>query len=312
VALVLDWRAGSEVKSVKKVGIVTVLVALAALVAAPAAAEEPIGEKQVIAVAADGEGAVESEDDETAALARAAQNPVANLISLPFQNNTNFEFGPREKTQNVLNIQPVLPFSLNQDWNLITRTILPVSSQPSLFSGQDRETGLGDTTFTAFLSPASPFKGKITWGAGPVFLLPTATDDRLGADKWGLGPSLVVLAMPGNWVIGSLFSNVWSVGGSGDEDVNLFTWQYFVNYNLPNGWYLTSAPIMTANWEADRSSDTWTVPVGGGFGKIVRFGGLPPLNASVQGFYNVARPDLVGRWSLRVQLQLMFPRPGGS
>ena len=222
----------------KSVGIVTALLALVAFATAPAAAEEA--------------------SDETADLAKAAQNPVANLISLPFQNNTNFEFGPREKTQNVLNIQPVLPFSLNQDWNLITRTILPISSQPSLFPGQDRETGLGDTTFTAFLSPVAPFKGKLTWGAGPVFLLPTATDDRLGADKWGLGPSLVVLTMPGNWVIGSLFSNVWSVGGSGDDDVNVFSWQYFVNYNLPDGWYLTSAPIMTANWEADRSSDTWT------------------------------------------------------
>ena len=219
---------------------------------------------------ATGDGVIEPGEDEAGELARATQNPVADLISLPFQNNTNFDFGPRDRVQNVLNIQPVLPFGITEDWNLITRTIVPISSQPSLFHGQDRETGLGDTTFTAFFSPKD--SGKVTWGAGPVFLLPTASDDRLGADKWGLGPSLVVLTMPGNWVIGSLFSNVWSTGGSGDEDVNLFTWQYFVNYNLPNGWYLTSSPIITANWEADRGGDTWTFPIGGGFGKIIRLG----------------------------------------
>ncbi len=257
------------------------------------------------ATAGEGDGVAEAGEDETAELARAAQNPVASLISLPFQNNTNFEFGPREKTQNVLNIQPVWPFSLNEDWNLITRTIVPVVSQPGLFSGQDRETGLGDTVFTAFLSPAGA--GKLIWGAGPAFLLPTATDDRLGADKWGAGPSAVLLTMPGNWVIGSLFSNIWSFGGSGDEDVNLFTWQYFVNYNLPDGWYLTSAPVITANWKAS-SGNKWTVPFGGGFGKIFRIGSLPPMNAQIQGFYNVERPDFVGRWVLRLQLQLMFPR----
>ena len=142
---------------------------------------------------------------------------------------------------------------------------------------------------------------------GPVALIPTASDDRLGADKWGFGPSAVFLAMPGNWVIGSLFSNVWSTGGSGKEDVNLFTWQYFANYNLPNGWYLTSSPLINANWEADRSSDKWTLPVGGGFGKIFRIGPLP-LNAQIQGFYNVARPDLLGRWTLRTQLQFLFPK----
>jgi len=258
------------------------------------------------ATAESGDGIIEAGEDETAELARAAQNPVASLISLPFQNNTTFEFGPREKTLNVLNIQPVWPFELNEDWNLITRTIVPVVSQPSLFSGQDRETGLGDTVFTAFLSPSD--SGKLIWGVGPALLLPTATDDRLGADKWGAGPSAVLLAMPGNWVIGSLFSNIWSFGGSGDQDVNLFTWQYFVNYNLPNGWYLTSSPIITADWEADRSGDKWTVPFGGGVGKIFRIGSLPPMNAQVQGFYNVERPEFVGRWVLRVQLQLMFPR----
>ena len=259
-------------------------------------------------LAYEGDGVLETGEEEAAELARAVQNPVASLISLPFQNNTTFEFGPRDRPLNVLNIQPVWPFTLNEDWNLITRTIVPVVSQPSLRRGQDRETGLGDTVFTAFLSPSSPFREKLIWGAGPAFLVPTATDDRLGADKWGLGPSVVLLAMPGKFVVGSLFSQVWSIGGSGDEDVSLFTWQPFLNYNLPDGWYLTSSPLITANWKADRSGDTWTVPLGGGFGKIFRIGSLPPMNAQVQGFYNAARPGPVGRWNLRVQLQFLFPK----
>jgi hypothetical protein len=254
---------------------------------------------------ADGDGIIEAGEDQTEELAKAAQNPVANLISLPFQNNTNFGYGPRDKTQNSLNLQPVWPFEITENWNLITRTIVPIVSQPGVSPGQDRETGLGDITMTGFLSPAEP--GKVIWGAGPIVLFPSATDNRLGADKWGLGPSVLVLGMPGNWVVGSLFSNVWSVGGSGNEDVNLFTWQVIANYNLPDGWYLTAGPIITANWEA-KSSDEWTVPVGGGFGKVFKIGSLPPMNAKIQGFYNAAKPDISGRWSMQVQLQMMFPK----
>jgi hypothetical protein len=255
----------------------------------------------------DGDGVIEEGEDETAELARAAQNPVANMYSLPFQNNTNFNWGlgPIEETQNVLNIQPVLPFEVSDNWNIITRTILPVVSQPGRVPGENRETGLGDLTFTAFVSPSKT--SKLLWGVGPAVLMPTATDDRLGFDKWGLGPSLVFLGMPGNWVIGALVNNIWSVGGSGDQDVNFFLTQAFANYNLSNGWYLTSAPIITANWKAD-SGDKWTVPVGGGVGKIFRVGKLPPMNFNVQGYYNAVRPDVVGAWTLRTQLQLMFPK----
>lgn len=237
-------------------------------------------------------------------LAKATQNPVADLISLPFQNNLNFDVGPREKTQNVLNIQPVWPVHWNEDWNLITRTIAPVISQPAMAPGDDREFGLGDTTFTAWLSPRKP--EKWIWGVGPVALLPTATDDALGSDKWGIGPSAVVLTMSGKWVVGSVFSNVWSFSGSGDQDVNLFTWQYFINYNLPNGWYLVSAPIITSNWEAD-SSDKWTVPFGGGIGKVFRIG-KQPININAQAFYNVEKPDYGPDWSARLQVQLLFPK----
>ena len=243
--------------------------------------------------------------DDNANLAKQAQNPIANLISLPLQNNTNFGIGPEDETQNILNIQPVLPFGITDSLNLITRTILPVVSQPNILTGgEGRINGLGDMTFTAFVSPKD--SGNVTWGVGPVFLLPTATDEYLGSDKWGAGASAVVLTMPGNWVIGSLLSNVWSFTGSGDQDVNLFTWQYFINYNLPSGWYLTSAPIITANWEAD-SDNTWTVPFGGGVGKIFKIG-AQPINGQISAYYNVEKPESGPDWQLRLQLQFLFPK----
>lgn len=246
-----------------------------------------------------------SEDQSESDLAKSAQNPVANLISLPLQNNTNFGIGQDDETQNILNIQPVWPFSISENWNLITRTIFPVVSQPDILTGgEGRINGLGDTTFTGFFSPKKP--GKLTWGIGPVFLLPTATDDALGSDKWGAGPSVVLLTMPGHWVIGSLFSNVWSFAGSGDQDLNLFTWQYFINYNLNAGWYLTSAPIISANWEAD-SDNRWTVPFGGGVGKIFKIG-KQPLNGQISAYYNVEKPDSGANWQMRVQLQFLFPK----
>jgi hypothetical protein len=260
------------------------------------------------------ESELDSQEVSETELAKQAQNPVSSLISLPFQNNINFDTGPRDKIQNVLNIQPVYPTSLNDKWNLITRTIVPVISQPGfsgrrersdgIETGRDRTDGLGDTTFTGFLSPKN--SGGLIWGAGPVFLFPTATDDILGADKWGIGPSAVALKMSGKWVYGSLISHMWSFAGSGDTNINLSTCQYFINYNIANGWYLTSSPLVTANWEAE-SDSIWTVPVGGGFGKIFKIG-KQPFNAQVQAFANVAKPDFGAEWTLRVQLQLLFPK----
>ncbi len=239
-----------------------------------------------------------------AELAKAAQNPVADMISLPFQDNINTGIGPDDETQNILNIQPVWPFALNDDWNVITRTILPVISQPDILTGDGRISGLGDASFTAFLSPKK--SGSLIWGVGPTFLLPTATKDVLGNDKWGAGVSVVALTMPGNWVIGSLVSNVWDVGGSGNQDINLFTWQYFINYNLPDSWYLTSAPIITANWEAD-SDNRWTIPFGGGVGKIFKLG-KQPMNAQLSAYKNVVTPDYGADWQFRIQLQMLFPK----
>ncbi len=254
----------------------------------------------MLVIARVGHGQEKSDED----LAKATQNPLASMISLPFQNNTNFGIGPDDDTQNILNIQPVWPFSLGEDWNFVTRTIIPVISQPGVAPGESRTNGLGDVTFTGWVSPKN--SGKWIWGVGGALVLPTATDDALGNDKWSVGPSVVVLTMPGKWVIGSLISNVWSVGGSGDQDVNFFTWQYFINYNMDNGWYLTSAPIITANWEAD-SNNTWTVPFGGGVGKIFRIG-KQPLNAQVSAYYNVEKPASGADWQLRLQLQMLFPK----
>ncbi len=252
-----------------------------------------------------GDGVIEAGEDEVAELARAAQNPVANMISVPFQNNTNTNFGPLEKTQNVLNIQPVLPFELNDDWNLITRTIIPVISQPAFAPGQSSTTGVGDIVFSAFFSPKAPTSGGWIWGVGPAVLLPTASDDRLGFDEWGIGASFVALKMQGPWVFGSLISNVWDVSADTGNEINLFTWQYFINYNFPSGWYLTSAPIITANWEAS-SGNKWTIPFGGGFGKIFKIG-KRPVNLTFQYYKNVETPDFGADSQFRLAFTLLYP-----
>ena len=147
-------------------------------------------------------------------LAKLAQNPVGNLISLPFQNNTNLNFGPEKGTQNILNLQPVVPISINSDWNIITRTIVPVIWNPSLGPGIPGKDGTGDTVFTAFLSPANP--GHWIWGAGPVVQLPTNSNAQLGNKNWGVGPSFVVLHLDHGdpWVYGVLVNNIWSVSSN--------------------------------------------------------------------------------------------------
>ena len=245
-------------------------------------------------------------DAEKEKLAKAAQNPIASMISLPFQNNTNLNIGPNDQTQNILNIQPVYPFKINDDWNFITRTIIPVISQPSIFTPADvgRTNGVGDTLFTGFFSPND--SGDITWGVGPALLIPTASRDDLGQDTWAGGVGAVALMMPGKWVIGGLVNNIWSFGG-GNADINLFTLQPFINYNISNGWYLVTAPIITANWEED-SDHRWTVPLGGGVGKIFKIG-KQPINAQISLYNNVVSPDDYGsEWQVRTQIQFMFPK----
>ncbi len=229
--------------------------------------------------------------DDTEALAKAAQNPIANMISLPLQNNTTLNAGPEKQTLNVLNIQPVIPVKLNDDWNLITRTIMPVISQPGLVPGQDRVNGIGDTQVELFVSPSKP--GKLIWGAGPILQVPTHSDEALGTEKWGIGPAVVVLRSEGHWLYGLVATNVWSFAGPSDAaPINQMLVQYFVNYNFKEGWYATTSPDITANWEAP-SDDRWTVPIGGGLGKIFKVGGQA-MNGQIQAFYNLVSPDDVG------------------
>jgi len=248
--------------------------------------------------------AEEASDNTEADLAKQTQNPVSNMISLPFQYNIDFNAGPHDRTKHTINIQPVYPISLSSEWNLITRTILPVVDWPAPIR-DDSNFGLSDMTVTAFLSPAQP--GKWIWGAGPVFMVPTATKDVLGTEKWGAGPSAVVLSMSGPWVYGALINQIWSFAGDSDRaDVSRMLLQPFLNYNMPNGWYLSSGPIITADWEAS-SSNTWTIPLGGGLGKIFKVG-KQPMNATIQGYYNVEKPSNGPDWTLRLQLQMLFPK----
>ena len=167
---------------------------------------------------------------------------------------------------------------------------------------------MGDIQQALFFSPRKPGSSSFLWGAGPIFQLPTATDERLGTEKWSAGPAAVGLTVHGPWVAGALVQNIWSFAGDSDrDDVNQMLIQYFVNYNLPNGWYLTSSPIVTANWKAD-SDNTWTIPFGGGVGRLLRIGKLP-VNVQVQGFYNVEKPDDLGPdWTLRFQVQFLLPK----
>ena len=251
--------------------------------------------------------AVEMSQEE---IAKATQNPLTAMYTLPIQNNTYFYDTPQaDGVKNITNFQPVVPVDIDEEWVMVTRTILPVvykqDTAPAPTDGS--KFGLGDTTFTAFFTQKHAKKGAWLWGAGPVFYLPTATDRSLGTKKWGIGPSLVVLDINGKWVYGSLLMHIWSFAGSGDQKVNLTTIQPFVNYNLPGGWYLASGPLITANWEASSGSE-WTLPLGGGVGKTLRFGKIPGT-MQLHAYYNIEKPDKYGEdWQLRFQINLLFPR----
>lgn len=238
-------------------------------------------------------------------LSQQAANPIADLMSFPFQNNTDFGLGPFDRTSNVLNIQPVIPVAGGK---LITRTIFPiawvpdVSAESGLFSS-----GLSDVSFTAFYTPGG---SSTMWGVGPILEFPTGGSER-GSEKWSAGVSGIVLAQPGNWTIGLLANNLWSYAGAGDrEEVNKGLMQYFAVYQLGGGWYINSAPIITVDWQAE-SGQQWKVPFGAGAGKVMFVGKLP-VNMQVGAYTYVEKPDLGPDWQLRVQVQLLLPTPGGG
>ena len=234
-------------------------------------------------------------------LSAAAANPLADLMSFPFQNNLNMNYGEYNRNMNVLNIQPVIPLAGGK---LITRTIFPIVRIPDFSTESGKlSSGLTDMVFTAFYVPES--KG-LMWGFGTVVELPTGGSIR-GSQKWSAGPSLVLMAQPGDWTFGALMNNAWSFAGNSDsDDVNHMLANLFVVRQLGGGWYVNSAPIITADWTAD-SEDRWIVPLGGGGGKLVMLGGKLPLNLQTQLYYNVVRPDFGPEWQWRVQAQILLP-----
>src|ERR1700723_3049007 len=242
--------------------------------------------------------------DDTSEIAKQAQNPIASVISVPFQNSTTFDVGENSSVQDALLIEPVVPFRLTADWNLITRTIIPVIEQPTLAPGLGNVGGLGDVQPSLYLSPVKPAFGGLIWGLGPSFSFATASDRSLGTGKNSAGLSTAVLTIQGPWLVGVLITDVASIGGQDDrKSVHQFLMQPFVDYNFSHGWYLASSPIMTADWKAT-SGNKWTVPVGGGGGKILHIG-RQAVNAYVQAFDDVVRPHEGGTWTLRLQVQLL-------
>ena len=241
-------------------------------------------------------------------LAKQSQNPVADMISLPLQYNTYLDTGPEgDRTQDVLLVQPVMPMNLNDDWNFIARPIIPVLNQPGFTPAQDREYGFGNIQFQGFFSPKDQVGGWIL-GVGPYFEFPTNSnpDNRFGSDNFSAGPALVALQMKGPWVYGGLITQLWSYAGN-DAEVNMTAIQPFLNYNMEDGWYLSVSPTLTANWSAADSDDRWTIPVGGGIGKIFHMGNQP-VNASVRAYYNVEAPRAGADWQLQFQMQFLFPK----
>jgi hypothetical protein len=240
-------------------------------------------------------------------LAKKLQNPIGDLYSVPFQNNANFNYGPHQGTQDILNIQPVIPIHVTEDWNIITRTILPLIWQPSLQPAQTVPFGTGPTSFSAFLSPSKPVDGWL-WGIGPIIQVPTASNSTLGSNVWGAGPTGLVVYMKGPWVAGVLVNNVWSFGGTsvpGGTKYNMFLTQPFVNYNFGGGWYVGTSPVITANWLTS-GDKAWTLPVGGQVGRVIKIGGKLPVNLSLGAYYNALRPQFGSTWQLRTQITFIF------
>ena len=235
------------------------------------------------------------------ALAKQTQNPVSSLISVPLQGNWDFGLGDNEATGTLLNIQPVMPFGITPSTNVILRVIMPLASQPGPEGA--RINGLGDIVATAFFSPAE--SGRIIWGVGPVVLLPAATNNSLGSEKFGVGPSAVALTQPGKWTLGALFNHIWSTSGASDRsDVDTTYLQPFANYNLGRGLSAGVSVEASANWEAD---ETWTAPLLFNVSKVTLLG-KRPVSFAVAAGPTIANPDGGAHWRFRLSATFLFPR----
>jgi hypothetical protein len=234
-------------------------------------------------------------------LVKKLQNPVANLISVPLQYNADFGIGSNNATKSTLNIQPVIPITLNANWNLITRTILPVIYQDSIANGISSRFGLGDTVQSFFLSPA---QSSVIWGVGPAFLWPTATNDILGSGKYGAGPTAVVLKQTSGWTFGMLANHIWSYAGASDRaSVNATFLQPFVSYMLPTYTTFGLNTESTYDWSARQ----WTVPLNLTASQLLKIHGLP-VQFTLGGRYYADRPAGGPNWGLRFVVTLLFPK----
>lgn len=248
----------------------------------------------------------EAGEADEASLAMQLSNPVAALISVPLQLNYDQDIGPADDGDRwLLNVQPVIPFDLNDDWNLISRTILPVVRQSDIFPGAGTQTGIGDVVQSIFFSPKAPTASGWIWGAGPVLLLPTGSNDLLTTDKWGAGPTAVVLKQSNGWTRGMLANHVWSFAGDDDRaDVNATFLQPFLTYTTPTQWTFALNTESTYDWEAEQ----WSVPVNVNASKLMRLGNqLVSLGGGLR--YWADSPDSGAEGlGLRMTVTLLFPR----
>jgi hypothetical protein len=251
-------------------------------------------------------GAAPSGGLSTLELAKLSQSPIADMNTTPFQNDTNFGFGPDRRIQDVLYLLPIYPVAITSKVNLITRTIAPLVWQPQ--SPQGGTTfGMGDILFSAFVSPRS--NGTLSWGLGPAINLPTGTNAGVGAlnsGQWCAGPTGAIVYSPGPLVMGLLVNNIFSFQGrDGAPSVDALTMQPFFNVNLPKGFFFTTAPIITADWERP-NDQRWIVPVGGGFGAVIKIRQYG-IGLNAQAYWNAVTTDTGGQWTLRFTAAGLFP-----
>jgi hypothetical protein len=248
-------------------------------------------------------GADEAGGASEAELAKKLQNPIANLISVPIQSNWDFDIGPARAMRYTANIQPVIPVSLTADWTLITRTIVPIVHAESPIPGGRDASGTGDIVQSFFFSPAEAVGGSIV-GGGPVFLYPSASDELLGAEKWGAGPTAVVLQQRSGWTYGALANHLWSYAGEDDrEDVSATFLQPFVSYTTRT--YTT--PGLNTESVYDWKHSQWTIPLNASVTQLLKIAGQP-VSFQVGGRYYAEAPTGGPDWGLRFVVTLLFPK----
>jgi hypothetical protein len=273
------------------------LAALVLIAATSLFAAEPSTSPQLASIA-------QGPDDSSADLAKKLSNPVSDLTIVPLQNDFDFGGGPKDDGfRYTLKLQPVIPISLSERWNLISRTIIPFIEQRNMI-GRTEQSGLGDTVQSLFLSPKAPSRGNWFWGAGPVFLLPTATDNLLGAEKFAIGPTAVLLRQTHGWTYGALVNHLWSATGNSDrQDVSATYLQPVLDYTTKHHTTFGLGAESTYDWKQSQ----WTVPVLVHFGQLVKIGKLP-IELKLSGKYYAEAPEDAPQWGLRFTITFLFPK----